>query len=69
MITIRKNSNEYFFAKSKAINALFFSMYNQGMYEVGRVSSEWWTNSTTLFRDGICYVLKDSTGNYHRWSV
>ena len=68
MTPIRKNSNEYAFAKSKAVNVLFFSSYNSGTYEMGEVSHEAWTETSTLFRDGTCYVLKHTSGSYYRWS-
>lgn len=69
MMPIRKNSNEYFLAKSKAINVLFFSKYNNGMYEKGVITEEYWRETSSLYKDDRCYVLKDCSGSYHRWSI
>jgi len=68
MIEVRNHSNEYFFAKSKAVNALFFSKYNNGTYVVHEVQQDNWERpSGKLFRDGICYVLTLGCGSYYRW--
>lgn len=69
MNLISNHSNEYYLAKSKAQNVLFFCKFNNGMYEKDRVHEEHWRDSSKLYQDGSCYMLIDCVGSYHRWST